>query len=549
MAPGADDNSLEYQLNFIKGQDDIPAITDEFGGLQGAAGGAGATGQSAGQAIANGMTTAKESVHETHTWVRAAEQAMGLWGIAVEGAIVIWELFAGKTEEVTDAAQKEFAANKELIDSMEAMAAAGVKLTASQQALLDSEKAVAALNQGEAVEALKKMNAQIATKIEFLKADRKYSADGETMYQSGAVMAESYTQQLTRLTNAMQKNQVEIDALSKGYKDAATANAAATAAATAHTAALQKAAADAAAIKEKELKDAEAHNNAMLKSEEDADKAILQDKTQSAAKRIALLKKEQADEIKNLKANEVLQKQIIDSNYSAGLISKQQYGEQVAALEQDTQDKITQATAKGGAEQAKVSQETAVAIEKAFEAAGDAAIKAAEQQIAAGKSAGDAMEAAGGALVKTLANQAATSLIATGVQAAGIAFASAPNPYIGAAEAAGVFAWYGALSAVVGGVGDAIGSSMTPSSSASSSASSASSSASTSSTAATAASSSAATSTAATGTAATPATGGGTGGTQQINLTILLDSQVLLKMIQQASFNGDIQISAKCIAP
>ena len=303
-----------------------------------------------------------------------------------------------------------------------------------------------------------------------------------------------------------------------------------------------------AALHATELNEEIAHNNAMAKEAEDfyAKQATLVGTSEQM--KLKLSQAAEAVALKALSSEEDAKSQMLRDKLATRQIDQRTYNEEIAALDQDYEDKRTQVAQAAADQRQAITQAETAKVAAAFQTQEKAFVDSAAKQIAQGKDLADAMKAGSEALIENLANEAASWIEIKGAEAAASAFANAPNIYVGAVEAAGVLAWYSALALGVSAAGSALGSAVGGGSSSSSAPSSSSTAGATPAATPTAASgSSAATNQVA---AATPASGGGGGGTpltQQINLTVLLDSQVLLKMIQVASFNGDLQIYAKAI--
>jgi hypothetical protein len=292
------------------------------------------------------------------------------------------------------------------------------------------------------------------------------------------------------------------------------------------------------------VKDEIAHNNDLLKIRMAQDAEHLKNKYLSNAQIKALYQDEGDFQLETLKKNEDLELQVLKAKLAAKMITISQYNNQVFVLEQATASKEILLKADTSSKKQRIDDAETDAMLKNIESVSQAGAQAFAKTLQQTHDLEDATRAAAGAMIKTAADEAAKMIEIKGLEAAAQAFQQAPNIYVGAAEAAGVLAWYSGLAAGVGAVGGALSSAVSGTSSSSASTSS-SATASTTSTTATPTSSTAAQA------AATAASGAGGGGTGPgvLNLTILLDSSIIAKAINQMSYNGQMSISMKCLVP
>ena len=286
-----------------------------------------------------------------------------------------------------------------------------------------------------------------------------------------------------------------------------------------------------------ELKAQEKHNSDMAAAQVQGDEQKLKNKDLSLKQQKALIDDEGAAEIAALKKNLALELQIVNANLASHQITQAQAASQRLALEQSTSSKELQITQQTNAKKVELDTAATDKLLANMQKVTNAGAKAFAEKLKETNSLGQATQAAAEAMIEQEADQAAESIEISGLTAAGKAFASAPNPYIGAAEAAGVLLWYSALAAAVGGAGAAIGGAVGGSSSSSSSSTSSSSSG----------TNSSSSSTSSSGSSSTPAGANIAAGTGTLNLSVFLDTVAILKLVSQASFNGNLQISANAI--
>ena len=528
------DNEVKYQVDIVKGQDDMPAINAEM--QQG-----GAAAEEAAGKTTSAYGSVKEAVHEIHSPLRLITVAMrsfGEIGVLVAGAVALaWEAMGHSTEEATKSVISEYSANLNLIQSLKDSEAAGVKLTQAQKDLLDATQKVAEINQRDAINGMKDMDEELKKKIESVKrvvdaenaqaevSSKLYesnklgvagSAEGvkmldelEARFKKNGGITDQYTDQLDKLNQQLKDNEANIAAMAKGY-----ANNEAMMKAQNETAAAKKKAKD--ELDAQELKDAATHYKNLEELASQHEKADLAEVNLTADQKRAIITKWQADEIALITAA----------------------GKKAETSEQEIQDQIKKIKQTAATQNEAIAKGETTAMEKIMEQQSAAFVNAASKEIEAGKSVGDAMEAGTAAVIEAAASEASKMIEIKGAQAAAIAFASAPNPFIGAALALGTLAWYSALAITVGVAGAELGASMTPSTSSSPSGGS-SGSGSTATTASTASTSPSVTSSNNQG-----VSGGGSG---TITINVMLDSNTILQMISQASFNGNLVISANAV--
>ncbi len=225
-------------------------------------------------------------------------------------------------------------------------------------------------------------------------------------------------------------------------------------------------------LENEELATEEKHNTDSLKSVQDFYAKQLAGTKGSLQEKLAIVAGEEAAETNTAQTNAVLQLQALKNKLDAGLIDQQTYAVQADKISTTLQDQQTTIQAKGSADREKIQKEETQKLTQQFQAVESAFVSAVDSQIKAGKSLSDAIEAGAGAVIGSVAKEAAGVIEARGAEAAAAAFNSEvqaiPGPagiVAGAAAAAGTLAFYSGLAALVGGVGTAVSSAMTPSTS------------------------------------------------------------------------------------
>lgn len=501
---------------------------------------------------------AREDVHPFHAGLRLIEQTTGMIGLAVTAVIGIWEAYNGTSEKVIEATTKELEENLKLKESLEGIKDAGGKLTESQNELLSSTERLTKIQAVSLMDALTKKRDAASEELKATAAEIAEQEKIAASYVKTGQSTDGLTQGLLKLkvrldeqSQAYHKVQDDLAAVQAGFSGSTDKIKADTDAAKANEAA-KKAASDAAKKAAQDDEKAAADRlNADIKANDDVakeqSKAIaerLKDKKLSNDQIKALYDADAQAQIDALNKNSDIQAQILQKQYDAQMISKKQFDAKMIALEQETNDKVAAlddeaASKKTATDTAEMNSE--LQSIQTVEQAGTAAYVKKMQQTGDIKA---STEAALGDMIKAAADAAAKDIEIKGLQAAADAYAGAGNPYLGAVEAAAVLAWYSALAAGVGAAGSAIASASNPPSGA--------------------ASGSGGTSTPAQSSAVQPSGSAQPVNTNSfnttqpsgpsanvaggnLNITVNLDSQPILKAVQQASFNGNIQISANAV--
>lgn len=290
-----------------------------------------------------------------------------------------------------------------------------------------------------------------------------------------------------------------------------------------------------------------AHNDSVLRIKEGFLQAEAQAIGATYEQKASLIDQQEALELANLQKNEELRVQALKNKREAHLINEQQYQTQLTTLERKGADDRASVSAKASLQRTANAQREKASLVQSFQQTEQAFVSAVVGQIQAGKDLQTALRAGAGAIIQTASEQASKVIMIKGAEAAATSFAAAGNPVAGAIAAAGTLAWYAGLAAIVGGAGAALGNAVAGTGGSESQAKR---------TGAAPAGGSASRVEADTPSVAAPSTGGGGGysggggggSMNQINVTILLDQEPILRLVQQASFNGKLEISARAIA-
>ncbi len=289
-----------------------------------------------------------------------------------------------------------------------------------------------------------------------------------------------------------------------------------------------------------------AHNDAMLQIKESFIAAEANKMGVSNEHKLALLKYQEDLELNNLKVNEGLKAQALKNSRDAHQITEKQFQTQMQTLEKQSADTRLSIQAKASLQRKAIAESEKQAMKAVFAETEQAFVSAVVGQIKAGEDLQTAMRAGAGAIIQTASEQASKVIVIKGAEAAATAFAAAGNPVAGAVAAAGVMAWYTGLAVLVGGAGAMLSNAVTGDNSTSSKSTAASSSGMMAATASeTPAAVAAAPQSTSGGAAYTPSAGSGGG---QLVVNVLLDSAPILRLVQQASFNGNLEISARAIS-
>lgn len=307
-----------------------------------------------------------------------------------------------------------------------------------------------------------------------------------------------------------------------------------------------------AAVREGELNSLVAHRAALAKVQLGALEDEMKTINLSEKRKVAIIKAQEKIELATMRDEEATKSQILRDKLATRQVTQQQFDAQLLVIKQETADKAVAITDQATRAEKDIEREHTKALIEQLRSQSSAMADAAAQEILISGNVAQGLRAAGAAEINELGNIAASKIELYGASAAAAAFekaaASAPA-YLsfaaGAAAAAPILLWYtalatgvkvaaGALSGAVGGGGGGGGSA--PASSDSIGAGSSSSS-----------SKDSGTGQAANSSPSSGRNSGGGNGTQTLNLTVNLLGEPILRLVQQASFNGDIQISADAI--
>lgn len=553
---GLDDGQLEYNLKISADTTGAEVVKAELAGV-GEAGALAGAGVAEGMQVAGAETAVAGAQAETTSksykgWLkdmrgdlglvrqpmRLLHQAMGVLNIAMMAGMLIWELYQGATKKSTEELEKQRETNIDLIKSMDDVVKAGGKLTEAQREQYDATKKENDLIESQNLKTYKEEEEALKNKVATTHGLINVAKEQEGIAEKKGYTDDVYLKVIkkaeeaeTELTKKLKDKSAQIEILNLKLKDSS-------------------------ALTEKEIKEAKEQqaqeealiknkikvNDEMLKSDLFADEQRLKNKKLNMNQVKAIYDEEGAKQIATLAKNADLEISILEKQYDKHIIDEKKFNSQVEVLQAQTASKQLAIEQDMASRKKAVDEDLKNSILQNEQAVTDAGAQAMAQQLAQGATMAEATKAMGAAVVSEISKQAAAKIEVYGLEAAGKAFDNAPNIYVGAAEAAGVLAWYSALAAAVGGAGGALANSMSPSGGGGGGST-------TTQTASQAATSTGAPVTIVNGSSANsgPSSGGNGGGSGQLNVTIMLDSQVLLRMIQQASFNGNLQISANAV--
>lgn len=302
-----------------------------------------------------------------------------------------------------------------------------------------------------------------------------------------------------------------------------------------------------------------AHVQAMAKLRESDLKFQMGKIGETIAQKLVLVKEGAKVELAAINAEENTKLQILKAKRDSLQLTEMQYNDQIAVIKKASADQRLAVDRKEAQEEETLQREHVQKMTQIYEADLNSFATAAGQKIAESHNLGEALKAGGQAMIKTMTDQAVKEITVLGAKAAANAYydtykQSGGGYYgiaAGAAAAAGVFAEYGAIAAVVGGVGYSLASSAGGGSSSSgSSAPSTNSGSSGNGPAATAQTTSTASP------APLPQGGPSTGqsapagaGQGQLVMNIYLDGHGFAKFIYEGTRDGYIQVSQKGIVP
>jgi hypothetical protein len=536
------DEEVNYRLNFVKGKDALPeaqaelqAVADQTGNKQTDAA------KKAEGAYSKWLKGASEDAHLLHQPLRILHQIMGTISAVVLAVTIAWEYYRKKTDEVIKATTEQRSKNMDLIHSLEESKRAGAELTDSQEKLLKVTKEAAYYQGIVLVNSLKEKDAElkksIASEEKHIVALNKvvdnYKNAPVSLVYYGTEIDKSRAK-VAEFNKSLAENQAIIDGVKKGYKDASDA--------------LEKMTKGAVARREAldiEKQEAIAHSQAMLEIQKQGSAEILAEVLTSGDKKKAELQKLAEDEKAQIRVEETAKLAIINAAATKEFGNSKIIAAQKEALAQETADKQLAVEKKLAAEQQKIDNENLKKIKATLAAEMTAFSQAFAQRLGETHNFGAALQAAGAALIETITNQASAEIVVMGVEATLASFrhGSLTGGFFGGlAEASATAAWYTAAASAIGGAGVVIsgaiggGGGGAPSDSGGN----------------LGGGSSPGTPTTynggATGPLGLPVSGSGGGpGTGQLNVQVLLDGEVLLKFISQASFNGRVAISANAI--
>lgn len=314
-----------------------------------------------------------------------------------------------------------------------------------------------------------------------------------------------------------------------------------------------------AAAREAEINSRVAHNAAVAKISLGAVEDEMKVEGISQARKMALVKKQEKIELDTMRTEQAAKVTILRDKLATRQVTQQQFDSQLLVIQQDTADKSVAIEDQAAREKKSIEREHTKTLIQQLQQQSAAMADAAAQEILISGNVAQGLRAAGAAEINELGNLAASKIEMYGAMAAAAAFekaASSAPPYLsvaaGVAAAAPVLLWYTALAtgvkvasgALAGAVGGGGGGGSMPNSSDIGSGGGGSSSAASSKDDG---SGNAANSSAPARRNSGGSSGGGGGGPMTLNLTVNLNGEAILRLVQAASFNGDIQISADAI--
>lgn len=258
--------------------------------------------------------------------------------------------------------------------------------------------------------------------------------------------------------------------------------------------------------------------------------------------KMQFIKAQETLETSTLLANENIKLQILQAKAESGKMSLKQYAEERTTLVEETAAKEQAIEEKAAAEKKRIDDASQKQLEAMLQKNEQAFASAAAKSIEANNSLGSAIAAGSAATVTALAGEAAKQIEIQGAVAAAAAFKQAAlvgGLPAGLVAGAATLAWYTALATTVEVGGSKLSSAISGSSGGGSTGASSSSSSSSAPVVKAAATSSQVSPTIVA--AAAP------GGMLQLTLNVNLAGEPILKLVQQATFNGSLQINANAI--
>ena len=477
-----DDQDLEFQIALTAG--DQSGATQAGAALdalnQKAGVDAPAAAAKSSNAFKDAFTDIKEVVHPAHMAVRLFEQTMGLFGIAIGIVTAAWELYQQNQDKTIEKTTNAITENNKLIDSLKGIKEAGGTLSDVDNALLISTEKLSKAQGATLVEALSKKRQ--ALKDDIAETSEKISQDEIEIARLDKVggSSEAVFGQMQKLTQTQREQTQSLDALNKqihavsnGYATSEAEIAADTKSTAANTAA-KKAASDAAAALAKKLLEDQAKADeealkAQIKVIEDETKAQvkgddekLKDKNISNAKMKTLYQDQATVQIQAVEKETALEIAALNKQHDQGLISTTQYNAKMIALVTTSDAKMVSLQTEADDKIVAADKKKTEALLKNIEDVESTGTQAFTKALAQGESLQQAGDAAASAMIKSAADAASKKLLIDGATAAGDAFEAAGNPYLGAVEAAGVFAWYAGLAGIVSAAGGAVSNAISP---------------------------------------------------------------------------------------
>ncbi len=305
-----------------------------------------------------------------------------------------------------------------------------------------------------------------------------------------------------------------------------------------------------------------AHVDAVNKIREGHIHVQMNDLTRTFAQKMALTKSVAKIELDQLNKEEDDKLKILQAKHDSHQMTEKQFGDAEIALKQQYADKRLAVEGKEADEEKSLNQQQQKAMAQIYEADLQAFASTAAAKYNESRNAGEALKAAGEATIKTITDQAVKEITVYGAKTAAAAYSDVYNKTgggyygiaAGAAAAAGVLAEYGALAAVVGGVGYSLAGSVGGGGGGSGGGSGSGNPSSGGATAAATAISNGTSSATPTPTAAPTISQGNNqpaGAAPGAGQTFIfvLDGQVLAKWVNDGTRDGQIQIHAKAIIP
>ncbi len=533
------EEELKFKVVFEKDTNELKGLKTELDQVNVSAGtDSPEAAKKAGSAYKEWLKGAREDVHLLHSPIRLLHALMGTGTFIIVALTAAWELFRGKTQEVIKATEESRDRHLELLEVYKKAIEAGVKLTEVQEGYRQSLQNVTQEEGAKLRDALQKVNDELTIKKDALLETAKAQGMSteklnEAFEQEGAydTQTQHLRQELRNLNASLAENAAKLEAVAKGSKDAKAAAELMTRQAEAQRQALNI-----------ELATRQAHANAMLTLEQTQASKSIESIILTSAQKTAIVDDLARKEKDNLKAEldaKILQ---INAEKATEFNNLEIHNAKIAQAEQAYQDKLKSIDSKASDDREKITKQALEKDVAAMKANVSAVTAAVLQRIRLTHDLSDAVRAGVGAEIEAITAGLGEFLMAEQIKAAAAAFEkgmTAGGLPVALAQAAAAVSWYTVLGATALTIGGGLAADAVSGNPSGGSA----------------------------GSSAGPSGGGGGGGTPSlsssstgvssvggpgqgiINLTLLLDSQVLLRMVQEASFNGTLQLSAKAIQP